>query len=174
MTHSANDEFWVRQALLEAQNCLRAPDFPTSDSNISSFANHRLSDVPIGAICIYQGEVVGRGHNRREIDGDPTAHAEVLALKEAAQTLQRHNLEGVTLYVTLEPCPMCAGAIWLSRLSRLVFGAWDEKAGACGSVFDVVRDPRLNHRVELRGGVLESECQQQLRAFFSSLRDVRL
>ncbi|RYG68187.1 nucleoside deaminase [bacterium] len=160
----------MRQALQEAQKCIRdehsllSPNTSVEDGVVSPH------DVPVGAICVSNGQVVGRGHNRREIDGDPTAHAEVLALQEAAHSLKSHNLEGVTLYVTLEPCPMCAGALWLSRISRLVFGAWDQKAGACGSVFDIVRDPRLNHQVEMRGGVLETECQDQLRSFFASIR----
>ncbi|HEX9998063.1 MAG TPA: tRNA adenosine(34) deaminase TadA [Abditibacterium sp.] len=153
-----DDEFWMRAALSEAQNCLRSPD---SSQN----------DVPVGAICVHDGEIVGRGHNRREIDHNPTSHAEVLALQDAARFLERHNLDGVTLYVSLEPCPMCAGAIWISRVSRLVFGAWDEKAGACGSVFDVVRDPRLNHRAQMRGGVLQAECSAILREFFESQRE---
>jgi tRNA(adenine34) deaminase len=170
MTSSADDVLSMRHALHEAQKCIRASSFqyPSSDS-LKSHSSH-AHDVPVGAICVFDGNIVGRGHNCREIDGDPTAHAEVLALRAAAQALNRHNLEGVTLYVTLEPCPMCAGAIWLSRLSRLVFGAWDQKAGACGSVFDIVRDPRLNHQVETRGGILEAECQEQLRSFFSALR----
>ncbi|PQV63592.1 tRNA-adenosine deaminase [Abditibacterium utsteinense] len=161
-----NDEFWMREALLEARKCLRAS---AQLSNFSSSAS-KLDDVPIGAICVRGQTVVGRGHNRRELSLDPTAHAEILALQRAAQTLNRHNLEDVTLYVSLEPCPMCAGALWLSRVSRLVFGAWDEKAGACGSVFDVTRDPRLNHQVAVRGGVLENECAALLRDFFAARR----
>lgn len=153
-----NDEFWMREALLEAQNCLR------------SAPHSALDDVPVGAICVFDGQIVGRGHNQRVLDLDPTAHAEVLALKAAARVLQTTNLSGVTLYVSLEPCPMCAGALWLCRVSRLVFGAWDAKAGACGSVFDVARDPRLNHRLEVRGGVLETECAAILREFFASRR----
>ena len=149
----------MRAALFEAQNCLRSPD----DSQ---------NDVPVGAICVFDGEVIGRGHNRREIDQNPTSHAEILALQDAAQRLQRHNLDGITLYVSLEPCPMCAGAIWLARVSRLVFGAWDERAGACGSVFDIVRDPRLNHRAQVHGGVLEAQCSAILREFFESRRKV--
>jgi tRNA(adenine34) deaminase len=158
-----SDEFWMQQALAQAQNCLRSD--PTENPTVFP-----PDDVPVGAVCVLDGQVVGFGHNRREIDRDPTAHAEILALRAASQTLERSHLDGVTLYVTLEPCPMCAGAIWLSRIARLVFGTWDEKAGACGSVFDVPRDPRLNHRCEVRGGVLESSCQTQLRSFFASLR----
>ena len=114
--------------------------------------------------------MIGRGHNAREATGDPTAHAEVLALRDAAQRTGSWRLDGCTLVVTLEPCAMCAGAIVLARLPRLVLGAWDPKAGACGSVHDLVRDPRLNHRVEVVGGVLESECAADLRAFFESHR----
>lgn len=156
-----SDEFWMREALLEARKCRRAsPDAPVALTD----------DVPVGAICVWNHTIIGRGHNRRELDLDPLAHAEVLALQSAAQTLNRHHLEGVTLYVSLEPCPMCAGALWLSRVSRLVFGAWDDKAGACGSVFDIVRDPRLNHRVAVRGGVLEADCAALLREFFAARR----
>lgn len=165
MASQAEDELWMRVALQEAEQCLRPSPTPTSISSIKSG-----QDVPVGAVCVFNGEIIGRGHNRRELDGDPTAHAEVLAVRSAAQTLNRHNLEGVTLYVTLEPCPMCAGALWLGRVSRVVFGAWDAKAGACGSVFDVPRDPRLNHQVQTRGGVLEDECREQLQTFFASLR----
>lgn len=159
-----SDELWMQHALDQAQKCLRADQ--TAPDSIFALPD----DVPVGAVCVFEEKVVGVGHNRREIDLDPTAHAEILALREAASILGRSHLDGVTLYVTLEPCPMCAGAIWLSRISRLVFGAWDEKAGACGSVFDVPREPRLNHRPQVRGGVLESSCQTQLRSFFASLR----
>ena len=153
--HSA--EFWMQEALTEARLCLRES---------SSLPN----DVPIGAICVKDNQIIGRGHNRRELDYDPTAHAEVLALRSAAQSLKNWHLEGVTLYVTLEPCPMCAGAIWLSRLQRVVFGAWDTRAGACGSLFDIPRDPRLNHRPQVRGGVLETECAALLQEFFAQRR----
>lgn len=155
------DEFWMREALFEARKCLRT----VPDSLSSS-----IDDVPVGAVCVLNHEIIGRGHNRREIDQNPTAHAEILALQNAAQTLQGHHLKGVTLYVSLEPCPMCAGALWLSRVSRLVFGAWDAKAGACGSVFDLVRDPRLNHGLQVRGGVLEDECAALLHNFFAARR----
>ena len=117
-----------------------------------------------------RGEVVGRGFNRREARGDPTAHAEILALRDAAARTGSWRLGGCTLVVTLEPCAMCAGAIVLSRVPRLVLGAWDPKAGACGSVFDVVREPRLNHWVEVTGGVREAECAALLREFFAAHR----
>jgi tRNA(adenine34) deaminase len=148
-------------ALAEARCCLRTGN--------DGFSN-APSDVPVGAICVSGDEIVGRGNNRREIDGDPTSHAETLAIREAAARLGRWRLDDVTLYVTLEPCPMCAGAIWLARVQRVVFGAWDAKAGACGSLYDIVRDPRLNHRPEVRGGVLEDECASMLRNFFEGRR----
>ncbi|MCC5672840.1 tRNA adenosine(34) deaminase TadA [Kocuria rhizophila] len=128
-------------------------------------------DVPIGAVVLdADGRVIGTGHNRREECGDPTAHAEVLALREAAAHRGEWRLEGCTLVVTLEPCAMCAGAVVLARVPTVVFGAWDPKAGACGSVFDIVRDPRLNHWVEVTGGVREDECAALLREFFRTHR----
>ena len=128
-------------------------------------------DVPVGAVVVGpDGAVVGEGHNAREADGDPTAHAEVLALRAAARTLGRWRLEDCTLVVTLEPCLMCAGAIVLARVPRIVFGAWDPKAGASGSQWDVLRDRRVNHRPEVLGGVLEDECGEVLREFFESQR----
>lgn len=128
-------------------------------------------DVPIGAVVLdADGRVIGTGRNRREECGDPTAHAEVLALREAAAHRGEWRLEGCTLVVTLEPCAMCAGAVVLARVPTVVFGAWDPKAGACGSVFDIVRDPRLNHWVEVTGGVREDECAALLREFFRTHR----
>lgn len=129
------------------------------------------SDVPIGAVVVdADGQVIGRGHNEREETGDPTAHAEVLAIREAAQHVGEWRLTGCTLVVTLEPCTMCAGAIVLARLDRLVFAAYDEKAGAVGSLWDVVRDRRLNHRPEVVGGVLADEAGARLRDFFTGHR----
>ncbi|RYV51727.1 nucleoside deaminase [Pengzhenrongella frigida] len=136
-------------------------------------AQHALAtaDVPVGAVVVGpDGVVLGRGHNAREADGDPTAHAEVLALRAAAAALGRWRLDDCTLVVTLEPCLMCAGATVLARVPRLVLGAWDPKAGACGSQWDVVRDRRLNHRVEVIGGVREQECGALLRDFFATHR----
>jgi tRNA(adenine34) deaminase len=126
-----------------------------------------LPDVPIGAIVVdADGEVIGRGHNERELTGDPTAHAEVLAIRAAARHVGEWRLTGCTLIVTLEPCTMCAGAIVLSRVDRLIFAAYDQKAGAVGSLWDVVRDRRLNHRPEVVGGVLADEAGARLRDFF--------
>jgi tRNA(adenine34) deaminase len=161
---SSSDIHWMREALAEARQCLRSS--PPASNGQSSIVDRQCPDVPVGAVCVHDGRVIGRGQNRREVDGDPTAHAEVLALRAAAQALGQWRLEGVTLYVTLEPCPMCAGAIWLARPDRVVFGAWDPAAGAAGSLFDILRDPRLNHRPQVRGGVLEEECAALLKSFF--------
>jgi tRNA(adenine34) deaminase len=131
-------------------------------------------DVPVGAVVVdAAGAVIGAGCNAREATGDPTAHAEVLALRAAAAAVGGWRLSGCQLVVTLEPCTMCAGAAVLSRVSRVVFGAVDPKAGAVGSLWDVVRDRRLNHRPEVVGGVLEAECGELLRAFFEARRGVR-
>jgi tRNA(adenine34) deaminase len=129
------------------------------------------SDVPIGAVVLdASGAVLGRGHNQREAEADPTAHAEVVALRQAARARGEWRLEGCTLVVTLEPCTMCAGAAVLARVERLVFGAFDEKAGAVGSLWDVVRDRRLNHRPEVVSGVLAAESSSLLLDFFGNHR----
>ena len=149
----ATDDSLMALALLEARRALET------------------GDVPVGAVVVGpDGAVVGTGHNRREADDDPTAHAEVLALRAAAETLGRWRLDDCALVVTLEPCAMCAGATALARVPRLVLGAWDEKAGACGSVWDLVRDRRANHWVEVVPGVREAECAALLRDFFASRR----
>lgn len=128
-------------------------------------------DVPIGAVVLdAHGQAIGQGHNERELAGDPTAHAEVLALRRAAEHVGQWRLTGCTLVVTLEPCTMCAGAIVASRIDHLVFGAFDEKAGAVASLFDVVRDPRLNHRPQVVSGVLGDECAELLLNFFGEHR----
>jgi tRNA(adenine34) deaminase len=125
-------------------------------------------DVPVGAIVVNaDGVVIGTGFNEREANNDPTAHAEIVAIRKAAARLQKSRLDGCTLIVTLEPCAMCAGAIAQSRISNLVFGAWDEKAGAVGSVWDVLRDPRSIFKVEVTSGIRENECAQLLKDFFS-------
>jgi tRNA(adenine34) deaminase len=132
---------------------------------------HESGDVPIGAVVLDPaGSVIGRGHNVRERDGDPTGHAELVALRRAAEATGEWRLAGCTLVVTLEPCTMCAGAAVLSRVDRLVFGAYDAKAGAVGSLWDVVRDRRLNHRPEVVGGVLADECSALLDDFFAHQR----
>ena len=129
-------------------------------------------DVPVGAVVLGpDGCVLAAAHNEREATGDPTAHAEVLALRRAAAARNRWRLDGCTLVVTLEPCTMCAGAAVLARVGRVVYGAVDDKAGAAGSLWDVLRDRRLNHRPEVRGGVLQQECAELLRRFFVEHRD---
>jgi len=127
-------------------------------------------DVPVGALLVRDGAVIARAGNRTLRDQDPTAHAEVLVIRDAAAQLNRWRLDDCTLYVTLEPCAMCAGAIVLARLRKVVFGAWDEKAGMAGSVGDIVRHPRLNHRPEVLGGVLADDCAMLLRDFFAVKR----
>jgi len=130
----------------------------------------RRNEVPVGAIVVSGGTIVAAATNRTVRDQDPTAHAELLAIREASAKLERWRLDDCTLYVTLEPCAMCAGAILLSRMQRVVFGAWDEKAGMAGSIGDLLRHPRLNHRPEVTGGVLADECAALLSEFFSALR----
>ncbi|MEY4973151.1 MAG: hypothetical protein RL399_1108 [Actinomycetota bacterium] len=127
----------------------------------------QTGDIPVGAVIVNsEGVVVGKGFNEREANNDPTAHAEVVAIRSAASRLQKSRLDGCTLIVTLEPCAMCAGAIAQSRISKVIYGAWDEKAGAVGSVWDVLRDPRSIFKVEVIAGVLEQECAELLTDFF--------
>ena len=132
-----------------------------------------LGEVPVGAVVVRGEELLGAGHNRRETDGDPLAHAELLALREAASRLPGWRLLGCTMFVTLEPCAMCAGALVNSRVGRLVYGASDPKAGYCGSLGDIPRDPRLNHRLDVEAGVRAEECGALLRDFFRGLRGSR-
>jgi tRNA(adenine34) deaminase len=135
---------------------------------VTASAATSTGDVPVGAIVINKdGVVVGKGSNEREANDDPTAHAEIVAIRNAASRLQNSRLDGCTLIVTLEPCAMCAGAIAQSRISHVIFGAWDEKAGAVGSVWDVLRDPRSIFKVEVTAGILEKECAALLKDFFS-------
>jgi tRNA(adenine34) deaminase len=128
------------------------------------------ADVPIGAVVVRDGDVVARAHNERELRGDPTAHAEILALRAAAESLGSWRLDGCAIYVTLEPCPMCAGALVLARLERLVYGPQDPKAGAAYSLYNIVQDPRLNHSLEVIPDVLADECSALLRDFFAGKR----
>ena len=150
-----DDREWMRLALVEAGRAAR------------------LGEVPVGALVVRGDEILGAGYNRREVDGDPLAHAELLALRQAAARVPGWRLLGCTMYVTLEPCAMCAGALVNSRIERLVFGASDPKAGYCGSLGDIPRDPRLNHRPAVESGVLAEECGALLRAFFQRLRGER-
>ena len=146
-----DDEDWMRIALEEAR------------------AAAGSGDVPVGAVIVQGDAVVGRGRNRRELDRDPTAHAELVALRDAARTLGQWRVEA-TLYVTQEPCPMCAGALVNARIQRLVYGCANPKAGAVTSLFSIVSDPRLNHRMEVRSGVLAEACASELQKFFVDLR----
>ena len=130
----------------------------------------RVGEVPVGAVLVKDGDVIAIGHNRPIIGHDPTAHAEIAALRAAAQTLGNYRLPGCTLYVTLEPCAMCAGAMMHARLARVVYGASDPKTGACGSVLNLFAEPRLNHHTEVQGGVLAEECGTMLSAFFAERR----
>jgi tRNA(adenine34) deaminase len=148
----ARDTYFMRLALREAQRA------------------REHEDVPIGAVVVGAGEVLAAAHNERELRQDPTAHAEIIALREAARAVGSWRILDAALYVTLEPCAMCAGAIVLARVGRVVYGAPDPKAGAAGSVLDVLSEPRLNHRPEVAGGLLAEECGELLSAFFSSRR----
>jgi len=150
-----DDREWMRAALAEAHRAAA------------------LGEVPVGAVVVRGDELLGAGHNRRETGGDPLAHAELLALRQAAARVEGWRLLGCTMFVTLEPCAMCAGALVNSRVERLVFGAFDPKAGWCGSLGDIPRDPRLNHRLEVVTGVLADECGALLRDFFRRLREER-
>jgi tRNA(adenine34) deaminase len=129
-----------------------------------------FGEVPVGAVVLRDGAVVARGHNEAVARRDPTAHAELLVLQQALRALHTDRLTDCTLYVTLEPCAQCAGAIVLAKLGRVVFGAYDDQAGMCGSVGDIVREPRLNHRAQVLGGVLADECGQLLKGFFQARR----
>lgn len=131
-------------------------------------------EIPVGAVIVRDGGIVARAHNRTETSGDPTAHAEMSAIREASEKLGGWRLFGCSMYVTLEPCAMCAGALVWSRIDRLWIGTMDPKAGACGSLFDIVRDPRLNHSLTVETGVLREECSDILKRFFSDLRSGRI
>ena len=147
-----DDETHMRAALREARRALED------------------DEVPVGAVVVHEGRVIGRAYNQRERLRDPTAHAEMIALTQASAALEDWRLAGATLYVTLEPCLMCAGALVNARVTRVVFGAKDPRGGACGSLYNVGVDPRLNHRFEVTGGVLEAECAELLHSFFTKKR----
>ncbi len=150
--NSSSDQRFMRVAIDEASAALE------------------LDEVPVGAVIVHDGRIIGRGHNLREKLQDPTAHAEMIAITAAAEALGSWRLEGCSMFVTLEPCPMCAGAIVQARIRRLVYGASDPKAGACRSLYEITTDPRLNHRVELAPPVLERECAALLSEFFALKR----
>jgi tRNA(adenine34) deaminase len=147
------DEYFMRLALREAERALEH------------------EDVPIGAVVAHEGEVIAAAHNERELRQDPIAHAEIIALREASQAVGSWRVLDTVLYVTLEPCAMCAGAVVLARVPRVVYGTSDPKAGACGSILDVLGEPRLNHRPEVAGGLLAEDSAALLREFFTSRRD---
>ena len=150
------DSFFMEQALLEAKKA------------------YKSKEVPIGAVVECNGEIIGRGYNRRESDNDPTAHAEMFAIKEAAQNREDWRLEGCSIYVTVEPCIMCAGAIQKARLKRLVYGTESDKDGASGTIMNILSDNRLNHQVEIKSGVLKNECRDLMKKFFKELRSGRM
>lgn len=152
MSWSSEDEQFMRVALAEAKVAGQA------------------DEVPVGAVIVRNGEIIGRGLNRPVQDNDPTAHAEIVAIRAAAASEKNYRLNDTTLYVTLEPCPMCVGAMLHARIGRLVFGAYDPKAGAAGSVLDLSDDRRLNHRLEVNGGLLEDKCSALLHKFFAARR----
>jgi len=149
---TTSDEFWMEEALRAAQRALEA------------------GEVPVGAVVVHAGEIVGRGWNRNLTDSDPTAHAEVIALRQAGAKLGNHRLGDCELFATIEPCPMCAGAVVHARVKRLVYGSDDPKAGAVHSVMEVLNHPQLNHRTEVRGGVLAGRSAELLQTFFRSRR----
>ena len=148
------DEAFIREALQLARRALG------------------MNEVPVGAVVVKEGEIVGRGFNAPISRKDPSAHAEIQALRDAAQRLGNYRLTGCTLYVTLEPCPMCAGAIMQARIAKLVYGAADPKSGACGSVVNLFQESRLNHHTQVAGGVLADECGEMLKLFFAERREV--
>jgi tRNA(adenine34) deaminase len=148
----SNEERFMAQAINEALNA------------------EAIGEVPIGAVIVRDEKIIARAHNLRETSKDPTAHAEILAIRAASQILGGWRLSGCTLYVTLEPCPMCAGAIVQSRVSRVVYGACDPKAGCAGTLLDLLQEPRFNHQVDYEGGVMEEECSYLLKRFFQNLR----
>lgn len=149
-------EQWMKQALREAEKAIEQ------------------DEVPVGAVVVHEGKIIGRGFNQMERLQDPTAHAEMIALTAAANHLQSRRLEACTLYVTLEPCPMCAGAIVMARVPTLVFAAYDPKAGACGTLFNIVEDKRLNHTTHVIAGVCDKESEELLRGFFGRVRNIPL
>ncbi|MBI2620064.1 MAG: nucleoside deaminase [Ignavibacteriales bacterium] len=147
-------EQWMKLALKEAEKAFEQ------------------DEVPVGAVVVHEGKIIGKGHNQTELLRDPTAHAEMIALTAAANHLKSRRLKNCTLYVTLEPCPMCAGAIVLSRVQTLVFGSYDPKAGACGTLFNIVEDKRLNHSPHVIAGVCDRESEELLKGFFGRVRSV--
>ena len=147
-----NDEFFMKEALREAQKAFER------------------DEVPVGAVAVYKNQIIGRGHNQTEQLQDPTAHAEIIAITAAANALSSWRLNDVEMFTTIEPCTMCAGALVLARVKRIIFGARDEKFGGCGSVFNIVNEPKLNHRIEITTGVMEKEAASLMKSFFGKKR----
>ena len=147
-----NDDFFMKEALREAQKA------------------YKSGEVPVGAVAVYRNQIIGRGHNQTEQLQDPTAHAEILAITAAANALSSWRLNDVEMYVTIEPCTMCAGALVLARVKRIIFGARDDKFGGCGSVFNIVTEKRLNHQIEITAGVMENEAASLMKSFFAEKR----
>jgi tRNA(adenine34) deaminase len=148
-----NDDFFMKEALREAQKA------------------YEKGEVPVGAVAVYKNQIIGRGHNQTEQLQDPTAHAEILAITAAANALSSWRLNDVEMYTTIEPCTMCAGALVLARVKRIIFGARDEKFGGCGSVFNIVSEKRLNHQIEITAGVMENEAASLMISFFKKKRN---
>ncbi|ATW26415.1 tRNA adenosine(34) deaminase TadA [Candidatus Formimonas warabiya] len=146
------DRIYMKEALMEAEKA------------------YAKGEVPIGAVLVFGGKIIARAHNLKEERKDPTAHAEILAVKEAAASLHNWRLNGSSIYVTVEPCPMCAGALVQARVSTLIFGAWDSKAGAAGSLVNLTQFPQFNHRMEVYGGIMEDECKAIMQRFFEKRR----
>jgi len=144
--------FFMQEALIEAQKAFD------------------INEVPVGCVIVYDNKVIGRGHNRRTIENNPLGHAEIIAINEACKYIGDWRLEDCHIYVTVEPCPMCAGAILQARMKALYFGAWNKKAGACGSVIDIISEDRFNHKVEMYSGIMQEECSQMMSRFFARLR----
>ncbi|MBH5320515.1 tRNA adenosine(34) deaminase TadA [Paenibacillus sp. GSMTC-2017] len=153
MKREEEDQYWMQEAIKEAQKA------------------ESIGEVPIGAIIVRNNEIIGRGHNLRETSLDPTAHAELVAIRDACEQIHAWRLLDCTLYVTLEPCPMCAGAIVQSRVKRVVYGTTDPKAGCAGTLMNLLQEPRFNHETELTSGVLQAECALLLTRFFRRLRE---
>ena len=155
MNSEFGNSYWMKMALQEAEKAFR------------------IGEVPVGAVIVLNGQLIGRGYNQTEKLKDPTAHAEILAITSACQAVGDWRLDGAVLYCTLEPCSMCAGAAVLARIAKIVFGAPDPKFGACGSIFNIPVDPRLNHRIELEGGVMAEDAAEIMRAFFRKVRQLK-
>ena len=152
-TQSQDHEKWMKSAFREAEKAFEK------------------GEVPIGAVVVKKGQIIGRGYNQCESLTDPTAHAEIIAITSAANTIKEWRLKDCSLYVTKEPCPMCAGALINSRIPKIIFGMYDEKEGCCGSLYQLCRDPRLSHQLSVKGGVLESQCTLIIQEFFKNKRE---